>query len=34
MLVGRLRQKTDPALIRTERGLGYVLTTDVARDDA
>lgn len=32
MLVGRLRQKTDPALIRTERGLGYVLSAEVARD--
>ncbi len=32
MLVGRLRQKTDPALIRTERGLGYVLSSEVARD--
>ncbi|MBU2957213.1 response regulator transcription factor [Paracoccus sp. 1_MG-2023] len=34
MLVGRLRQKTDPALIRTERGLGYVLAAEVARQDA
>ncbi|MFN4060634.1 response regulator transcription factor [Paracoccus hibiscisoli] len=32
VLVGRLRQKTDPALIRTERGLGYVLSSEVARD--
>lgn len=32
MLVGRLRQKTDPALIRTERGLCYVLSAEVARD--
>lgn len=36
MLVGRLRQKTDPALIRTERGTGYVFTAAVShdRDDA
>lgn len=34
MLVGRLRQKTDPALIRTERGTGYVLAAEVTRDDA
>ena len=27
--IGRLRQKTDPALIRTERGTGYVLAADV-----
>ncbi|RJL04089.1 DNA-binding response regulator [Paracoccus aestuarii] len=32
MLVTRLRQKTDPALIRTERGTGYVWTAEVARD--
>ncbi len=32
VLVGRLRQKTDPALIRTERGLGYVPSSEVARD--
>ncbi|ODT59862.1 MULTISPECIES: response regulator transcription factor [Paracoccus] len=32
VLVGRLRQKTDPALIRTERGLGYVLSSEVVRD--
>ncbi|MDF3854531.1 response regulator transcription factor [Paracoccus sp. P2] len=34
MLVGRLRHKTDPALIRTERGTGYVLAAEVSRDDA
>nr|WP_111301276.1 response regulator transcription factor [Paracoccus saliphilus] len=34
VLVGRLRQKTDPALIRTERGIGYVLSADVASEDA
>ncbi|MDM7458321.1 MAG: response regulator transcription factor [Paracoccus sp. (in: a-proteobacteria)] len=34
MLVGRLRQKTDPALIRTRRGIGYVLAVEVdAADD-
>lgn len=33
MLVTRLRHKTDAALIRTERGIGYVLTTDVTRDE-
>lgn len=33
MLVGRLRQKTDPALIRTERGIGYVLAAEVAAVD-
>ncbi|WP_022708082.1 MULTISPECIES: response regulator transcription factor [Paracoccus] len=33
MLVGRLRQKTDPALIRTERGTGYVMAAEVARQD-
>lgn len=33
MLVNRLRQKTDPALIRTERGTGYVFTAEVARED-
>ncbi|MBU3029127.1 response regulator transcription factor [Paracoccus marinaquae] len=33
MLVNRLRQKTDPELIRTERGTGYVFTAEVARDD-
>lgn len=33
VLVGRLRQKTEPALIRTERGTGYVLATEVARAD-
>lgn len=33
MLVGRLRQKTDPALIRTERGMGYVLAAAVERGD-
>ncbi|MBM3603987.1 MAG: response regulator transcription factor [Alphaproteobacteria bacterium] len=32
MLVGRLRQKIDPALIRTERGTGYVLAAEVAHD--
>ena len=34
MLVTRLRHKTDAALIRTERGTGYVLTTEVTPDDA
>lgn len=34
MLVTRLRHKTDAALIRTERGTGYVLTTEVMPDDA
>ncbi|MFN3276018.1 MAG: response regulator transcription factor [Paracoccus sp. (in: a-proteobacteria)] len=33
MLVGRLRHKTEAGLIRTERGTGYVLTAEVARDD-
>ena len=33
MLVGRLRQKTDPALIRTERGTGYVFTAEVTAQD-
>ncbi|MBW7055349.1 response regulator transcription factor [Paracoccus bogoriensis] len=33
MLVGRLRQKTDASLIRTERGVGYVLAADVTRAD-
>lgn len=32
VLVGRLRNKTDPALIRTERGTGYVLATQVSAD--
>lgn len=34
MLVNRLRQKTDPALIRTERGTGYVFVAEVAHADA
>lgn len=34
MLVTRLRHKTDAALIRTERGTGYVLATEVTPDDA
>ncbi|MDP5306990.1 response regulator transcription factor [Paracoccus spongiarum] len=33
MLVNRLRQKTDPALIRTERGTGYVFAAEVMRSD-
>lgn len=33
MLVNRLRQKTDAALIRTERGTGYVFSAEVARED-
>ena len=33
MLVGRLRQKTDAGLIRTERGVGYVLAAEVTRAD-
>ena len=33
MLVGRLRQKTDTALIRTERGTGYVFAAEVTRSD-
>lgn len=33
MLVGRLRQKTDASLIRTERGVGYVLAAEVTRAD-
>jgi len=33
VLVGRLRNKTDPALIRTERGTGYVLTAEVTADE-
>lgn len=32
VLVGRLRQKLDPALIRTERGTGYVFTAEVTHD--
>ncbi|TJZ92169.1 response regulator transcription factor [Paracoccus gahaiensis] len=32
MLVGRLRHKTEAGLIRTERGTGYVLTTEVTRE--
>jgi two-component system OmpR family response regulator len=34
MLVNRLRQKIDPGLIRTERGTGYVFTTEVSPADA
>lgn len=33
VLVGRLRQKTEPALIRTERGTGYVFAAEVQRRD-
>lgn len=33
MLVNRLRQKTDPALIRTERGTGYVFSAEVSREN-
>jgi two-component system OmpR family response regulator len=32
VLVGRLRNKTDPALIRTERGTGYVLAAEVVAE--
>lgn len=34
MLVNRLRHKIDAALIRTERGIGYVFTAEVIRSDA
>ncbi|MCF3975041.1 response regulator transcription factor [Paracoccus salsus] len=33
MLVNRLRQKTDPGLIRTERGVGYLFSAEVVRED-
>lgn len=34
MLVTRLRHKTDADLIRTERGVGYVFSANVERQDA